>query len=496
MKNIKSFVRKHWFGICVVLVVLLAGLLRFYNYDVRWALAHDQARDALVAREVLRQHIIPTLGPFSQAGSFVMGPIWYWLLVIATAFYPESILTPWIAITLSYVLVVYLMILIGKELGGKWLGLLIGLFTAVSPAQIAQSVDLTNPSGVAIFSALSIYFSIKYIKTKKNIFLFLFPFFISIAINIHLQAIGLLALIFVTLILQRPTNRKSLLFLFSGFILPFLPLVIFDLRHNFYDLRSLIDYYRYGQYRIYVANRWLTYVGIYWPSAWAYIIGGQKTFGYLSIYLLSIFTPYLILKGKITKPLLSIILSFLLIFIMLRFYRGERFDSYLIFAHPFVLILTGWASFSLFKLNKILGIFVIVLLILGNTKINNSNIFGRTNYALFQAKDWDKILTERYPNKKFKIYDFQQKYKSSSVPLSLYLDLDNKIDDKGTKVGLVIATSGARFAHRAIYGKRMGWQLLDLSSSTSAELTKEGWYPVNPSDIYSATEDWYKGKKL
>ena len=46
----------------------LAGLLRFYNYDVRWALAHDQARDALVAREALRQHKIPVLGPFLKQG--------------------------------------------------------------------------------------------------------------------------------------------------------------------------------------------------------------------------------------------------------------------------------------------------------------------------------------------------------------------------------------------------------------------------------------------
>ncbi len=496
MKNIKSFVGKHWFGICVVLVVLLAGLLRFYNYDVRWALAHDQARDALVAREALRQHIIPVLGSFSQAGSFVMGPIWYWLLTIATAFYPQSILTPWVAITLSYVAVVYLMILIGKELGGKWLGLLVGLFTAVSPSQIAQSSDLINPSGVAIFSVLSIYFAIKYIKTKKNIFLFLFPFFVALAINIHLQAIGLVSLILVTLILQKPNNIKSIAFLFTGFILPFVPLIIFDLRNNFYDLRSLIDYYLYGQYRIYVPNRWLTYVGLYWPSAWAYIIGGQKTFGYLSIYLLSIFTPYLILKGKITKPLLSIILSFLLIFIMLRFYRGERFDSYLIFAHPFVLILTGWVSYNLFKLNRTLGFLVIVLLVLGNVQINSSNIFSSTNSALAHAKEWDEALTKAYPDKKFKIYDFQQKYKSSSLPLSLYLDLNNKIDDNGTKVGLVIATSGARFAHRSIYGERMGWQLLDLSSSTSAELSQEGWFIMNPSAIYHDTQDWYKGKKL
>ena len=496
MKNIKSFVRKHWFGICVALVVLLAGLLRFYNYDVRWALAHDQARDALVAREALRQHKIPVLGPFSQAGSFVMGPIWYWFVAASTAIYPNFILTPWIVLTLSFVFVVYLMILIGKEIDGKLFGIILGIITAISSSQVAQSTNLTNPSGVVIFSVLAVYFSIKYIKTGKNLFLFLFPFFIAIAINIHLQAIGLLAIIPAALVIKKP-YLKQLIYLILCFAIPFGPLIIFDLNHNFYNFRSMLDYYLYGQYRIYVPNRWLTYVLEYWPFAWGYIVGGIKEAGYLIILLLSLMVLYLgVIKKRISKPMLFIILVFLFIFVMLRYYRGERFDSYLIFVHPFVLILTGWTILSLIKLNKILGLVFFGIIIIGGMYINILTIKNTTNHTASQVDNWKNQLIKKYPDKKFTIYDFQQKNKSSSLPLSLYLDVDNKIDDKGTKVGLVIATSGARFAHPSIYGERMGWQLLDLSSSTSAELLQEGWFNANPSAIYKETEEWFIGKKL
>ncbi|MEX2007763.1 MAG: glycosyltransferase family 39 protein [Candidatus Levyibacteriota bacterium] len=494
-KVIKSitFLKDHWFGACVILVILLSVILRFYNYDNRWSLAHDQARDALIGREALRQHKIPTLGPFTSQSAFVMGPIWYWLVAVATILYPWSILTPWIVLSLSYVLVVYLMILIGKELGGKRLGLVVGLLAAISPSQIAQSVDLTNPSGVSIFSALAIYFSIRYIKTKRNLYLFLFPFFIAMAINIHLQAIGLVSLILVSIILQRP-GKKGLAALFSGFVLPFLPLIVFDLKHNFYNLRSLIDYYLYGQYRIYVPNRWLTYAGSYWPSAWGHIIGGQTILGYISIFLISIFTVYSTVQRKMTRPLLLIILSFLLIFILLRFYRGERLDSYLIFVNPLVIILTGWVTYSLFKFKRILGLLLFIFLLIGSISKDISNILNSTNYASYQARHWEKVLTKLYPHEKFKVYDYERKFGYATLPLSLYLDFNSKIDDNGMAVGIGVITD-TKSTYPRILDDQGGW-IYDLSGSSSAELAKAKWFLVNPSSIYKATEEWYFGKDL
>lgn len=341
MRKTQEFIKQHWFFLSILLILSLAIFLRFYNYENRWGLAHDQARDALVAREALRQHKIPVLGPFSQAGSFVMGPIWYWLVALATSIYPTSILTPWIVLTLSCVLVVYIMILIGKELESKRLALILGIFTAISTAQIAQSTNLTNPSGIAILSASALYFAIKYVKTGRKLFIFLSPLFISLAINVHLQAIGLLFLIPSMVAIQKPDLKKILLLLIA-IVIPFIPLIIFDIAHNFYNARSMIDYILYGQYRIYIPNRWLTYMGIFWPNAWAKIIGGSLVLGYLTIGFLTITTFYAFFKKKITKPLLTLIISFLLMLIMLRYFRGEKFDSYLVFLHPFVIALTGW----------------------------------------------------------------------------------------------------------------------------------------------------------
>lgn len=92
--------------------------------------------------------------------------------------------------------------------------------------------------------------------------------------------------------------------------------------------------------------------------------------------------------------------------------------------------------------------------------------------------------------------DLEYARRDKSLPLALFLDRDKRIDDRGLKIGLTIATSGSQFKHPVILGDRGGYQILDLNSSTSAELSTEGWVFVNPSQIYHSTQEWYVGKNL
>lgn len=495
IKKVRDFLLSNWYPICVVLIIVIAIVLRFYNFDNRWVLARDQARDATIGREAIREHKIPALGPFSQAGTFVMGPIWYWLVALASLIYFPSITTPWIILAFSFVVVVYVMILAAKELGGKYLALIVGIFTAVSASEVVQSSNLTNPSGVAIFSALAIYFAIKYISTKKSLYIFLFPLFVSIAVNVHLQALGVLPLIPITLLIQKPSWKKLFISI-AGFVLPFLPLLYFDLRNNFYDLRSFFDFYLYGQYKIYVPNRWLTYITVFWPSAWARIIGGEKILGaflLISSFLVSIYAVY---KKTINKKILTVILSFLGSFIMLRYYRGERFDGYLIFLHPFVLIISGWICLTVFKLNKIVGVLLIALIIAGSLKLDISEIKNSTAHTQQYAKYWRDLLIKTYPGEKFALYDFRYNSPRLFMSLGLYLDEAGKIDDNGYKIGFGTPLAQNQKFHTRIKNNNIGYDLWDLNSSSSSELGKEEWAFVNPSQIYHNTEEWFVGKNL
>src|SRR5438045_1493449 len=130
---------QHNFIYLAIGITLLAALLRFNNYSNRWGLAYDQAHDAVVARGALDQNRIPLLGPFSSAGPFQTGGEWYWLIMLGTKFNTSLVMSPWIFLTALYVLYVFLLIHLGKELFGKSYGLLLGLLASISTEQIAQS---------------------------------------------------------------------------------------------------------------------------------------------------------------------------------------------------------------------------------------------------------------------------------------------------------------------------------------------------------------------
>lgn len=494
MNKIKNFIVKYRFYALIVLILGVATILRFYNFENRWGLSYDQARDVLVSHEALRENKLPLIGPFASAGQFVYGPQWYWILMLLIGVYPSWLLTPWVLQTLLYVGVVLLMILIGHEIQGKRFGLLLGLLTSVSTAQIAQSTNLTSPSMVGILAVVVVYMLIKYLKTGRVVFAFLLGFSIGTSVNVHFQAVGLLVLLPFAIFFGRK-DIKRIMSLIIGAIIPFIPLIIFDLTTNFFESKNMLRYYLHDQYKIpyeVLGRRWLTYAGVFWPKAWGHIIGGDSIIGYVQIAVLAIVGIYGFLKKIIPKEVYIIGISFLIMFFLIRYTRTPIFDSYLAFLHPFIIILIGFAIFLLLKRITIVGLILLLLIIGGSIQKNVLEIKGSSNYAALRAKDWKDLLVKTYPNQKFSVYDYGYGSTGFSLPLVLFLDKDEKLADNGYKIGFGSKPKVPIQDHKEIEGNRAGFVLRDLNSSTSAQLKKDGWAFINPSQIYVSTVEWYK----
>jgi len=490
------FFKVYKFGAAVFLIILLAFILRFYNYENRWGLAYDQARDILVAREGLRLFSLPLIGPFASAGQFVYGPQWFWILMGLVMVYPYSVITPWVIQTLLYVAIVLLMIIIGKDILSRNFGLVLGLLTAVSTAQLSQATNLTSPSMVGIFAFVSLYFFVRYIKTGSIRNAFWLSFMAATSVNIHFQAIGLLVLIPVSFLLDKRRNLKKFIYLGLGTLIPFIPLMLFDITNNFFESKNWIEYIVHGQYAIYIPNRWLTYVGEYWPNSWAKIIGGEAFMGYVIPILFAVFVVISAVSRKLSRTMLAFALSFFSIFLMLRYYRGERIESYLTFLHPLVLIFTGWVIMQIFKFNRAIGLSLFILILVLTLRADLSQIKSGENFTAIQTREWRETLINKYPNKSFSVYDYQYGNVHKSLPLVLFLESNNKIDDEGVKIGFYIATSKNDFKYPSIWGDKGGYQILNLEGTSSAYLSQEGWAHVNTSQIYKSTVEWYKGNNL
>lgn len=472
------------------IILLLAVFLRFYNYPQRFGLAHDQAAFAITARHALESLQLPLLGPFSSGGPFQTGGEWYWLVMLGTMLYPTSVLSPWVFLTGLTVLAVFLMIVLGKELIDKNFGLMLGFLTAVSTAQITQSTNLTNQTPIIIFSVLALIFMVKYLKTKKLRFLFWQSLTIGIASSIHIQGVALLPLIFLTVIFGKINLKKGIPLIFLGIILPWVPVLIADQQNGFYNTKNILTYYSSSQAQVsyeVLGRRWLTFITDFMPQAWGFIVGGNKLAGAISMIVVACIAVFSFFKKTLSRQLVVIILSTMLMFAVLRYTRAPLFESFFVFIHPFIIVLTGWALYFLMQQKRAVGILAFAIILLLTLYKDLPEIRGGANYTPKEANSAKEELMSLFPNGKFAIYDYQFKTTINSLSLVLFLSAANKISDNGQKIGITNTQQ-----ELPIIEKREGYTMFDLSEVNDTEIKK--WALMNPSEIYHSTQTWYKNK--
>lgn len=472
---------KKTFFILLFLITALGFFLRFWNYSERFGLAYDQAHDVLVAREAIRQGKIPLLGPFSSAGPFQTSGTWYWLLMLPTFIYPQSILSPWIFLTVCSVALIIGMGLFGKWIEDEWFGLLIAFLTAVSTAQIAQSVNLTNQTPIPIFAFLAIACAMVYLRKKDIFSAFGLGLFSSLAASIHLQGVALAFLVLWTFLLAgRRQKVTAFITAIIGAVLPFLPIFIWDTRNGFVNTKNMWYYYRIDQFNIsldVLGRRWLTYLSDFWPREWAHVIGGNPVIAVgIAVLAVLLFVGFLA-KKKLKKEWLLLFLSFFCMVVLVRYMRVPIFASFITFAHPFVLLISAWVIHQAFKFNRVIGIVFLLIILTGSLWKTQREVFTPVvNWTAKNSEEIIKVLESKYPGERFSVYDLNYGETRRSVPLVLYLDEKNLLSDSGRRIGFISANAEEIF--------------IDLSSSDSARLKEDKWIQVNPSFIYRSTEEW------
>ncbi len=153
-------------------VMLLAFIMRFWNFTHRYGLWSDQARDVFVGRIALRTLSPPLIGSFSSAGPFTFGPLWYYYSML-TAFLADSHLSYWIGSGLLSLFAIYLLIRLGRSIAGPAMGLTAGLFAAISIENIGSTLASTQHTAVFPTTTASLFFIHRYLKSHRALHLFL-----------------------------------------------------------------------------------------------------------------------------------------------------------------------------------------------------------------------------------------------------------------------------------------------------------------------------------
>lgn len=478
----------------VFAVIAIAALFRFWDFPNRYGLWSDQARDAIVGRVSIAHRTLPLIGSFSSAGPFTFGPYWYWQSALMNLISPTH-MGYWIGMGIASLFMIVLLMWIGEKIGGRFMSILVGLFAAVSFSQLQSSLGSTQHSMVAVIVTLFLAMIILYINSGSILQLFLASFFLGFAMNYHYQAMYLLPMLVLLFFSRRP-SLLGLIMACIGLFLPFLPLLIFDIQHDWWNLTRIIDYYRFGQYRIYVPNRWLTYAGIFWPSYWAKTVGGFSILAYSTMISVGFLFLVKFFRRQLKRSLLIYGFGFLAAIIWFRYFRGERFEGYVIYSIPLIIIFTAWLVSQIAKRYLAIGLIVSALLMFGSLRSVWNDRHYRNAYAPLKAMK--QSLIESIPASKYAIYDHEFRTSGCSISLSLLLDDRYMAANDGLPIGICqeeFCPPGYEHITSSDVGAFV-CRVVDLRDSDNQVLSEQNWVLVSPEEVHRMTVEWWKNEDL
>lgn len=504
---VKRYIRKEHLHLYFLGSILLIGIfLRFYNIPERYSLDGDATRDALVALEGARQWQLPLTGPFSSVGAFTFGPWYYYEIILFSILLPIHF-APWMFISLTSVLFIFIMYKIGEKIEGKSLGLIVALFVAVSPTLIGVGTGLSNPNLISFYAGLSFFIFLKLLKEEVTpLWSFLFGICLGLGLNHHYQSMGLLILP-VLLVLAKPKTYLSSLIIGTGIFITFIPLLFFDLTNHWFTMRNMYYYYTVGKDVIYVPNRWLFYLRDFWPSfissTWGVSIPIAILIGvaFVSTVINRLY------KKNLSISYVMLFITFFCNFVLLRYYWGERGYQYLQFLYPLLYLffaLPLWRLYeSRYRFVSYLFIAVFVVLILPQS------IQLLTNH---QRSDQMRIETKQIlsyaNNRNIHLYTCANHDNDRILALTYLLSHSSNPTGEHVRIGLINDKCSFPENERFIKNKSLdilyshsqqlellyphfGERFIDFTAASESAILTSGYKQVSSKTVSEGVTRWY-----
>lgn len=477
---------KHY--LFILFIILLIGLFfRFYNIPLRYGFDYDATRDALIAIQGAKNLQFPPTGADSSVGPFHFGPWYYYFIIFFRILIPWDY-APWLYISILSFLTIPIMYKIGIELGNKMLGLLLAGLFAISPSQIGPGVALSNPHVIPFYTTLAILLFIRLVKNPVSAWLAVgFGVILGLGINHHYQMGILLILPIFLMVLKKEKRITYLLATTGGIIFTFFPLLLFDMFHGWHTIKGFLYYIFYMRHLTYVPNSWTLYIGDFWLPFWSYTIGIVSYLGGLFFVTSIIISFLLLMKKRLQKEYLGVFITFIICFLVLRYYSGERFYYQVLFIQPFIIIISGifiWTFLEAKNLIKCIGIFFLGVVLYFAIPDDIQRLNPIESHVLF--KEEVSTLTKLFPQDTFTIYKCDVKERNRSQAIALLLYSQGKLSSKGIPIGLINSDCIKSKQYDVPIKGIAAVKLPDkMAKNTSI------WTLVSPQSIYDKNTQWW-----
>jgi 4-amino-4-deoxy-L-arabinose transferase-like glycosyltransferase len=386
----------------LLFIILLALFLRLNNLHNSIEFAWDQERDAFAVKKILIDKKPILIGPRVVGDKgFMLAPYFFYLLIpfyLVTNFHPYATIVFIAFYNILFLLFSFLTI---KEIFSQKIAFIfIFIWSILSLTNYIDTIPW-NPVLVP-FLFIFLFYLLKKLDFNKLKNWGLLGLYLGFSFNIHVQLIILSFTAFVYLLLKSHKNKilKNTISLFLGFLFSFLPLLIFDLRHNFLNLNLFLNFF--GKNNI-VKNpfafipTWTNFINKLLPI--------NSSFFSISLWFLIAFLLFYFSKKNIFKKLLFFTWTFFPIMFII--YGKIPSEYYFNFCIP-IIILTFSFLISKLKINN----FFLILLMFSFSfisiflKLKRNHIYA---YSLANKIRVIKYIKNKVDNRKFNI--------SYSVPI-------------------------------------------------------------------------------
>lgn len=217
--------------IFLLLFALATRLPFLFGYNIPFSF--DHGRDAIAVLDLIKTFSLKFIGPWTSIQGLFFGPGWYYLLAPLYWLLNGN--------PLAGPLTMLLLSLVTIWLAYKHFGVFEAIIFASAPVFTIISVSAANPFPIVLIGLL-ILIALK--NPKKHFF----KLGLLISLGFHFSsALAIFYLLIIPLILLLKKIKLNLKKLIVGFIIPFIPQLLFEIKNNFMEIRSLINYFIAGE---------------------------------------------------------------------------------------------------------------------------------------------------------------------------------------------------------------------------------------------------------
>jgi hypothetical protein len=235
-------------NLLLLIIILIAGIIRFYNFPNRVTFWSEQARILVVSADYI--HYKPSLlgQPYfirEDINSHILygGALFNYSLVpllLISNYDPVIITVFFVLLNLVTGLTIYFLV---KKMFSLPIAIVSCVLFLFNDWMIYHSLFIWSYNYLPLVGILVLYFSWCYIQKNNNLNIFLVGLVCGIGISLQ-YLFAPIALIVFAINFWKSKKKIVAIFLFGlGMALANLPMIIFDVRHNFYNISTLLQYF-------------------------------------------------------------------------------------------------------------------------------------------------------------------------------------------------------------------------------------------------------------